>query len=565
MRQRKSHPGDSRTRNGSFELYYHDGYACLTVYPPSDSGRPVYAEDVENRMKLLGIPKVPRVQIREVIERADRTPVPLVHWPDGKALGAEIRVDVSEDGLEARLVMSPPRKGGAPPSRTGLDRALSEAGVIYGIDDNAIRSALERLPYHTPVVIAEGTKPVHGVAERIAYHFNTDRLRPYLVMPFDRINLKELNFIEHCREEQLLAELQPAVDPVDGRTVTGDVIPAERDSSRVELAAGPNTTLSHDGKQLFAECDGNVRLDERGIVTVEPVVVVQNVNYETGNIRYEGSVIVEGSIADGFVVEAGGDLQIGKGVGKAQLRSGRNLVIKTGINGNGEGRIDCGGDLYARFLESCTAHVDGHLFVEEAIMHSQVTAGGNCAFSGRRAEVIGGRVIAGGSLWCRKLGNLNEVGTRVAVGVPPHILLAYYEARRALSETETEVDDAEEALSKLDTAVEEGRRDERIEKARAHLKDRLPSLREARRRLRQEVPDRRDRIIPDERAMVVAEDTIFPGTVVTMGTYEYRPSGAGSHKTILHPGTSAIVETGYDLRTPPSLEFRPTDATSEDR
>ncbi len=562
MRQQKSHPGELRNKDGSFELYYHEGYACLTVYPPHGSGRPVYAEDVENRMKLLGMPKVPRTRIREVIESADRIPVPLVQWPEGESLSAEVKVDVSEDGLEARLTISPPRKGGAPPSRKEIDRALSEKGVEYGIDEAALRYALEQLPYHTPVVVAEGSKPVHGVSERITYHFNTDRLRPYLKMPFDRIDLKELNFIEHCRAEQLLAELLPPVEPVDGRTVTGAVIPAERDNSRVELIAGPNTTLSHDGKQLFADCDGNVRLDDRGNVTVEPVVVVQNVNYETGNIRYNGSVIVEGTIADGFVVEAGGDLQIGKGVGKAHLRSGRNLIVKTGINGNGEGLIECGGDLYARFLESCTVHVEGHLFVEEAIMHSEVTVGGNCAFSGRRAELIGGRLIAGGSVWCRKAGNVNEVGTRVAIGVPPRILLAYYEARRALSEAEEQVDDTEESIAKLDKAVEEGRRDERIEKARTQLKERLPALRETRRRLRQEVPDRREQIVPDRRAMLVAEETIFPGTVVTIGTREYRPAGSGSHKTILHLGTNAIVETGFDLRSPPSMDFEATDSQS---
>lgn len=195
-------------------------------------------------------------------------------------------------------------------------------------------------------------------------------------------------------------------------------------------------------------------------------------------------------------------------------------------------------------------------------MHSEVTVGGNCAFSGRRAELIGGRLIAGGSVWCRKAGNVNEVGTRVAIGVPPRILLAYYEARRALSEAEEQVDDTEESIAKLDKAVEEGRRDERIEKARTQLKERLPALRETRRRLRQEVPDRREQIVPDRRAMLVAEETIFPGTVVTIGTREYRPAGSGSHKTILHLGTNAIVETGFDLRSPPSMDFEATDSQS---
>jgi len=45
-------PGSS---NGRFELFYRKGWAYLTVYPPAGAGRPVYPEDIENRMKMLGV------------------------------------------------------------------------------------------------------------------------------------------------------------------------------------------------------------------------------------------------------------------------------------------------------------------------------------------------------------------------------------------------------------------------------------------------------------------------------------------------------------------------------
>lgn len=554
-------PGDSsRTRHsgshdGTFTLFYRDGQAHLTVYPPEGSGRPVYAEDVENRMRLLGVPRVSRSRIREIIETASGTPEPLVAWPAGKDLAARIQVDVSSDGLEARVTVEPPRKGGAPPIAEDIERELASAGVRFGIDYGEIRHIVTREVRNESRVVARGTPPVHGKASSIRYHFNTDRLRPYLVMPFDRINLKELNFIEHCESGRLLADLAPPVEPVGGRSVTGEHLPADPAGAHATLVAGENTTLSDDGTRLYAACDGNVRLDDRGRVTVEPVVRVEHVNYATGNIHFDGSVIVEGSIADGFVVEAGGDLQVGKGVGKSTLRVGRNLVLKTGINGGREAVLECGGDLYARFLESCEASAKGHAFVEEAVMHTDLSAGGHCILGGRRAEIIAGRLIAGGSVWCKKIGNVNEARTHVAVGVAPPLLLAYYHSAGELDAKEEELGKVEESLAKLEKAIEEGRSNERVTQAKQRLAAVVPGLRAERSRLRREVPERRDELAPDRSALVVAQDTIFPGVKVTFGTHEYRPSDAGSHKTILHLTPTGIQEAGFDLRNPPALDF----------
>ena len=48
-----------------------------------------------------------------------------------------------------------------------------------------------------------------GKAHRILYHFNLNRGKPCLEMDFDRINLKELNFIE--AETRLAIGAEPAL------------------------------------------------------------------------------------------------------------------------------------------------------------------------------------------------------------------------------------------------------------------------------------------------------------------------------------------------------------------
>ncbi|MFW5643587.1 MAG: FapA family protein, partial [Alkalispirochaeta sp.] len=381
-----------------------------------------------------------------------------------------------------------------------------------------------------------------------------NRGKPYLEMPFGRINLKELNFIDNRRAGDLLAVLLPPVQAVDGRTVTGRTIPAARDTTTATIPAGQNTTLNSDGSELYAAVDGNVRIKD-GLIVVEPIVEVDNVNYETGNIHFDGSVVIAGGVADGFIVEATGTIQVGKSVGRATLRGGENVLLQSGMNGNGDGIIECGGNLFARYVESSTIRCKGTILVEEAIMHSTVVVREHCILNGRRAEFIAGDCLVGGSFWCRKLGNIYDVATRVSVGVPPELMEEYQLSRKELGQGEETIDTLQTKLERIERAIAEGHSDEKFLAAREQLTRDLASARERIAQLRRTVPALKERLDPSTESVVVVEDTMHHGVVVTFGTHEYRPPQTGSHKTVLRMSHGAIHAGGFDPRDPPAISF----------
>ena len=539
----------------SFNLFYRRGWVYLTVYP-QDQGRTIYPEEIVNRMRLLGMPTVRANRLREIIESQRGTPEPLTEWPEGARLASEIRVEIDEAEMSASVTVTPPKKGAAPPQPEEIEEALADAGVVFGIHREEIDKLLRGERYDTPIEVARGREPIYGKSRQVEYLFNLNRGKPYLEMPFGRINLKELNFIDNRKKGELLARLLPPVQAVDGSTVTGTVIPAERDDGVASIPAGENTYLSEDGSELYAGSDGNVRF-HRGLVIVEPVVEVENVNYETGNVRFDGSVVVKGHVADGFVVEASGNIQVGKGVGKASLKAGQNVLLETGMNGNGEGVVDCGGNLFARYLESCTVWCRGNVFVEEAVMHSSVTSWKNLILNGRRAEFIAGEAIVGGSFWCKKLGNLYEATTEVAIGVSPEMLHEYRSAEKELRGREEETNETESRLEQLENAVRDGRREEKVIQARDQLRERLTELNGAISTLRRRVPALRDNLDPSRKSVVVVEETIFCGVRITFGRYEYRAPRKGARKTVLKAGPRGIQESGYDPHEPPQIELEP--------
>ena len=542
--------------DGSFSLFYQNGWAWLEVYPPQGKGRPVYPEEIENRMRLLGAPKVATKLLRERIEAAEGMPERLVEWPGGDLLTASFNITIDETAMTARLSVDPPKKGAPPPTTTDIEEALRRYDVVYGIDRSAVARIATFQEYGKQMVIARGTSPVHGEGSKIVYHFNINRGKPYREIEFDRIDLKELNFIENKRQGDLLAELAAPVRAVSGKTVTGLNIPARPAEESASLSAGENTFLNEDRTKLYSAIDGNVKISSAGTISVEPIVSVENVNYETGNIRFDGAVVVRGSIADGFSVEAGGDLQVGKSVGKAVLKAGGNVLLKTGISGSGEGSVECGGNLFVKYLESCKVLCRGHLFVEEAIMHSQISVRKNCVFSGKRSELIGGAAVVGGSLWCKKLGNLYDIATFVAVAVRPELFLACREAQKNLDLLEADLDEAETRLAQFEKAMQEGHGDdEKIIQAKKQTQEEADILKTEIARLRRELPSLREQLVAERGPMLVAEDIIYHGVTIAFGKLEFRAGDNGSRKTILRVSNKKIVESGYNYRERPKLEF----------
>lgn len=541
-------------RESAFELFYRHGWVYLTVPPQEERGRVVYSEEIANRMRLLGMPRVRESRISEIIEAGRGEPEPLVEWKEGSRLASVITATVAEDEMSATVTITHPKKGAAPPDRAEVEAALAEAGVTSGIDDEAIRRLLAEKQYDQEVTVATGREPVSGESRQVEYLFKLNRGKPYLHMPFGRINLKELNFIDNRKEGELIARLKPPVKPVDGMTVNGRLLPASRDERVTVIPAGENTRLSEDGSELFAARDGNARFRD-GKVIVEPVVSVANVNYETGNIHFDGSVVVEGSVADGFVVEAGGNIQVGQGVGRAHLKAGENILLQTGINGNNEGVIECGGNLFARYIESSRVTCRGNVFVEEAVMHSYLTARKHLILNGRRAEVIAGETVIGGSFWCKKLGNIYDAHTLVAVGVAPQLFHAYRGTMQELRETEERAGETEAKLERLEKAIREGRQEEKFILARDQLSSELGELNRRALELRKRVPTLRDQLEPSKESVAVVEETIFPGAVITFGRHEYRPSQKGARKTVLKGAPGGIQESGYDYHNPPQIVF----------
>ena len=391
----------------------------LKVVPPVGNGTPASERQAMETITARTVEKVDTGLVAKAVRRADDQWVKIGDFHYNPANDAFISCEITEGEMKAVVTLTPPGEGGTDPSAGAVRAALEGAGIIHGINEDAL-TALENSPrYRERIPVAEGTRPKHGSDARMIYNFKTDNRQVQLQESKDgRVDFKELNRIENVVEGQVLARKVEAEPGEAGQTVTGRLIPA-KDGKDIEAPLGDNTRLSDDGRSILADINGLVKL-QNGKVVVEPIYLVSgDVNMKEGNIRFLGTVIVKGNVDDGFSVNAAGNIEVMGNVGKGVLEAEGDIIVHQGIAGKGEGRVTAGGSIWAKFIENANADAGDMVVVSDGIINSHVFSDKRIICRGRRASIVGGHIRAAEEVDAKTLGSVAGMETMVEVGYDP--------------------------------------------------------------------------------------------------------------------------------------------------
>jgi uncharacterized protein (DUF342 family) len=194
------------------------------------------------------------------------------------------------------------------------------------------------------------------------------------------------------------------------------------------VAPGPN-----DPELLLAAVAGMPSLRTRGIL-VNPVVDVEAVDLQSGNIDFDGTLRVNGDIKTGMSVRVAGDVIVSGTIEAAHVEAGGNVIVKGGIIGKAESapqqdpasviaRVHCKGSVHARFIENAVVEAGTTVVAETGIRQSDVAAGDSIRAGDPKAgigNITGGRCRAMLAVRTATLGAPAGTATIVQVGVNPY-------------------------------------------------------------------------------------------------------------------------------------------------
>ncbi len=395
----------------------------LKVTPPKGDGKKVDVNDVTTTLYSMRLNSADMAKVEKEVKKASGKPVKIGEWVPNPEFDSTMSVEITEDEMKAVVHFSPPRFAGRHMDMDDILDSLKANGVVTGINEEKIAEYLENMNYSQPLIAAEGVRPRHGRDAYIDYKVRIDKSD----VTFEedekgQVNFRDLDLLENVVVGQVLAVKVPAEEGVPGRTVTNRIIPA-RSGKDTQIKHGKGTILSEDGTELTAEINGQV-VYQSGKISVEPVYYVKgDVSLETGNIVFLGSVVVSGSVMDNFTVKAAGNIEVKGSVQKAFLEAEGDVIIRQGIMGREEARIEStGGSIYAKFIQTANVIAEKDIIVAEGIMHSHADAGERILCHGRRARIVGGVLRAGEEVNARYIGSDSFTRTEIRVGMNPKVL-----------------------------------------------------------------------------------------------------------------------------------------------
>lgn len=300
--------------------------------------------------------------------------------------GASLRVVVSDDLIEGFVVCDALFEG----DRSAFAEALRVAGLAGPLDEAGVDDFLARRPVGECVRVVLGRLPSRGAECRLEYAFPS--LEPRRT-PGDvegereefAVDYRESRMLERCNTGDVLVRKVGSATAVDGVDAYGRTLAADRGKD-VKLSAGSNASLSEDGSSVIASIDGVPVREPSGRIVVTPAVTVKNVDFKSGNIHFDGSVIVEGDVFQGFSVEATGDVSIKGSVENALIRAGGSITIGGGVRRHSTVRAAL--DVDARFCDS-ESIVEARRVLRIAQNALQ------CELQGDEGVVIGGQLVGG--------------------------------------------------------------------------------------------------------------------------------------------------------------------------
>ena len=300
---------------------------------------------------------------------------------------------------------------------------LNNANVTFGIDQDMLVKLSNNPVYGRPVKVAEGTAQQQGTPGYFEYHFDTTVNRKPTIRPDGTADYMSIKTIETIQEGDVIATYHPAVQGSRGMSVRGQILEPKPVRDLPPLI-GRGFDRSSDNLTYTAKITGKIEVNQ-GKINISPVHEVKgDVGIETGNIKFNGDVIVHGGVHDGAVIDAAGNVVIHGLIEDCDIRAGKDLFLLSGVKGNEKTIIDCRGSVTAQFVEYAIITCGGDISADY-FFKSKVSCDGHIELNGNNASIIGGYVSAVQGIEVNDIGNSFGTNTNVAVGVDVELAAEY--------------------------------------------------------------------------------------------------------------------------------------------
>jgi len=377
-------------------------------------------------------------------------------------------------------------------------------------------------PRLTRVLVAEGRDPVNGYDEYYDSLLSFEK-QAGKILSDGRMDYKEVGSIIQVQKNQEILECKPGVKSEDGYDIFGEKVSAVRED-KGGYKKGDNLLQSGFDPSIYvAGIDGCISVDG-GKVNVLPVAVINgDVGLDSGNIIFNGTVHVTGSVLPGFKVQADSDIIVDKDVEDAQLTAGGDITVKLGVVGKEAVKLVAKGSITAKFMQNVKAEAGKSVIVDDSIINCDILCYDTVSVKGKTGKIIGGKVAALYEIKAHTIGTQTETLTSLTVG-------RNFILENEINKKRTEIIIVKQRVEEINTTIKMQFGEEIFKNPKEYIKI-LPPLKKkncllllndlgtsnsALKKLYEEAKDIEEKLKFDRDPIIIATNKIYPGVVINV-------------------------------------------------
>lgn len=359
-----------------------------------------------------------------------------------------IQMRISDNYMEAYVTIPQDCKRSFTPAE--IEKILKKYDINTGIQKDKIQHLLTKCSRGTEVQVAQGDMPQTGRDGWYDFLFNVQLPELPRELPDGRVDYSQITVAEAVEKGQELAKYHPAEKGKKGKTVTGITVEAATGKELPKLMGDGISNIRQNlyvaAVKGFLSCNPtNYRLDVQQVFVVEG-----DVNRYNGNVVYDGTVYVKGSVSDMVQITAKGDIIVDGFVEGAVLHAGHNVVVRGGVNAAGKGEIVAGGEVLGSFFEAVFVRargaIEGNYF-----LNCRLETEGKLIARGSKSRILGGQISAMAGVESNSVGHYGHTRTLLDVGDVLVLDEKIYEYTKQCTKVKQEISRLEEGQQKLRT------------------------------------------------------------------------------------------------------------------
>jgi len=273
---------------------------------------------------------------------------------------ASIKVSISEDEMQAEMKVVTPH-GGKNVTLGTLKAKAEQAGIKRGLGLKRLRAMVSEAKKSAPgtvieALIAKGLPPRKGKSSRLkplVPNALERVLRPQ-TKSSSRVDMRDLGDVICIKVGTPILERVPPTKGRHGYSIKGTRIKADSGDWQT-LRPSEGTIVNPDDENiLLADITGMPKFKD-GKMWVDDTFICKGVNVGSGNVNYDGAVLVNGDVTEKMQIIASGDITVNGFVESATLQAGGDIIITEGAMG----KVD---DASKNF--SCTLIAEGSIHIQ---------------------------------------------------------------------------------------------------------------------------------------------------------------------------------------------------------